>query len=765
MASTDGTGAGVSGAAPPVSAVSAGAPFTDEQRRYLERLFAGALRQRQSPAEQDAGETPLVHGVAVDELSREERIKHDRNPLDIWDTVLANAAHERFPEADDVFRYKFHGLFHTAPAQDAYMCRLRVPANQINSGQLRGLAALAAEYAGGYADLTTRGNLQLREVGARHAPDLLMGLYDLGLTARGAGADNIRNVTATPTSGFDPRELCDVRPQARALHHYILHSRDLYGLPRKFNVAFDSGGQVSVAGATNDIGLRAVRVPEQAAKAGGEPAAEPSASAGAEAGAGLAPGVYFRMLLGGITGHGSFGRDAGIVVPAEECVAVVAAMLRVFAAAGDRTNRKRARLKYVLERWGIERFVAETEALLGTALRRLPLQQCAAAAPVVRGAHVGVHRQRQPEFNWVGVGVPGGRLSGASMAALADLAERFGAGELRLTVFQNALIPHVADRDTAALVAALEQVGLSASPSSYAAGTVACTGNAGCKFAMTDTKGAAVTLARHLERSAPLDGPINIHITGCPNSCAQHYCGDIGLLGVGGGTGQDGEAVEAYNVLFGGGMDQEQALAEEAYRAVPVAQLPALLTRVLRVYQSHRLAGESFNEFIRRQGVAAVTRLAGEAGATGTAAVTAARAAGRLGGEPEISALAPAMDATEARPLAGKAGAFGAADGPAAGAGRRLGGEPEISALAPAMDASGARRLAGEAGAAGRLAGGPEISAVAPAVDARGARPLAESAAAGAAEGLALAAASPAASNTAATATAARTPGASIHGT
>ena len=666
-------GADVSGAAP---GARAAAPFTDEQRRYLERLFAGALRRRQSPAEQDAAETPLVHGVpaaggapAVDELSREERIKHERNPLDIWDTVLANAAHERFPEADDVFRYKFHGLFHTAPAQDAYMCRLRVPANQISSGQLRGLAALAAEYAGGYADLTTRGNLQLREVGARHAPDLLMGLYDLGLTARGAGADNIRNVTATPTSGFDPRELCDVRPQARALHHYILHSRDLYGLPRKFNVAFDSGGQVSVAGATNDIGLRAVRVPEQS----GAPGAEPSASAGAEAGAELAPGVYFRLLLGGITGHGSFGRDAGIVVPPEECVAVVAAMLRVFAAAGDRTNRKRARLKYVLERWGIERFVAETEALLGTALRRLPLQQCAAAAPVVRGAHVGVHRQRQPEFNWVGVGVPGGRLSGDRMAALANLAERFGAGELRLTVFQNALIPHVADRDTAALVAALEQIGLSASPSSYAAGTVACTGNAGCKYAMTDTKGAAVTLARHLERSAPLDGPINIHITGCPNSCAQHYCGDIGLLGVGGGTTQDGEAVEAYNVLFGGGMDQEQALAEEAYRAVPVAQLPALLTRVLRAYQSHRLAGESFNEFIRRQGVATVKRLAGEAGASGAAEVPAAGAARRLAGGPDSSAAAPAVDAHVASPLAESAGAAQSSALAAAAAGVRAG--------------------------------------------------------------------------------------------
>ena len=612
VAATESTGAGAAaGAGAPsaaadcadrgVSGVASGAPagtpaeppFSEEQRRYLDELFAGAVRRR-PPGQQDAAETaPSVHGVPVDELSREERIKHERNPLDIWDTVLANAAHGRFPEPDDVFRYKFHGLFHTAPAQDAYMCRLRIPANQISSRQLRGLAALAAEYAGGYADLTTRGNLQLREVGARHAPDLLMRLYDLGLSSRGAGADNIRNVTATPTSGFDPRELCDVRPQARALHHYILHSRDLYGLPRKFNVAFDSGGQVSVAGDTNDIGLRAVRVPEADS-------------------AELAAGVYFRVLLGGITGHRSFGSDAGIVVPPERCVAVVAAMLRVFAGAGDRTNRKRARLKYVLERWGIERFVAETEAQLGAALTRLPVEHCTEAAPVVRGAHVGTHRQRQPGFNWVGVGVPGGRLPGARMTALADLAERFGTGELRLTVFQNALIPHVADRDTAALAAELERIGLSASPSSYAAGTVACTGNAGCKFAMTDTKGAAVALARHLERSAPLDGPINIHLTGCPNSCAQHYCGDIGLLGV--GTSHGGEQVEAYNVLFGGGMDQEQALAEEAYRAVPAAQLPALLTRVMRAYLSHRRERESFNEFIRRQGVAEVTRLAGEGG-------------------------------------------------------------------------------------------------------------------------------------------------------
>ena len=336
---------GGAGAAPAVQP-PAPAPFTAEQRRYLDELFAGAVRRR-PPGQQDAAETaPSVHGVPVDELSREERIKHERNPLDIWDTVLANAAHGRFPEPDDVFRYKFHGLFTpprcrtepqsnpatslslvSASGEDSEvsastnrnlttgrprpspptenMCRLRVLANQISSRQLRGLAALAAEYAGGYADLTTRGNLQLCEVGARHAPDLLMGLYDLGLSSRGAGADNIRNVTATPTSGFDPRELCDVRPQARAAPLHPAQPRPVWAAAQiQRGVRQRRPGECGRAG-TNDIALRAVRVPEQGTPVG----------AGAGAGTEPAPGVYFRVLLGGITGHGSFGSNAGIAVP------------------------------------------------------------------------------------------------------------------------------------------------------------------------------------------------------------------------------------------------------------------------------------------------------------------------------------------------------------------------------------------------------------------------------------------------------------------
>src|SRR5262249_42191146 len=204
---------------------------------------------------------------------------------------------------------KFHGLFYVAPAQNAFMCRLRIPNGILNAYQLRGLADLAERCGGGYADVTTRANLQIREIAPKNAPALLTGLQELGLTARGSGADNIRNITGSPTAGIDPQELIDTRPFARAMHHHILNHRELYGLPRKFNIAFDGGGMIAVLEDTNDIGFAAVTVRE---------------------GFGHAAGVYFRLQLGGITGHGDFARETGVIVAPDECIAVATALVRVF---------------------------------------------------------------------------------------------------------------------------------------------------------------------------------------------------------------------------------------------------------------------------------------------------------------------------------------------------------------------------------------------------------------------------------------------------
>jgi len=574
-----------------------GPGFSDAQKQYLEAFLRG-VAARHGGSAAPGGETPPpdIHRAAQDralaagkKLVPEEEAKRKSHPLDMWDEFVAEAAEGRFPKGTDVFRHKMFGVFYSAPAQNAIMCRLRIPNGILAAHQLRSLAALAERFAGGYADITTRANMQLREIQPQNILEVLTGIQDAGLTSRGAGADNIRNVTGSPTAGIDPQELIDTRPLARALHHYILNHRELYGLPRKFNVAFDGGGRIGVLEDTNDIGFAAVAVPDSVDVPGG---------------------VYFRLQLGGITGHGDFARDTGALLKPEDCLPVAIAIIRVFIANGDRTDRKRARLKYVLEAWGLDKFVAEVERELGRVLPRHPLELCAPRGPVLKHGHIGIHAQRQPGLNYIGVVLPVGRLTAAQMRGLADLAETHGSGTIRLTVWQNLLISDIPDAALPAAEAGIAALGLGVTASAVRGALIACTGNTGCKFSATDTKGQALQIADYLERRVSLDQPINIHLTGCPNSCAQHYVGDIGLLGQKVGE----EMIEGYSVLIGGGAGSERTLAREIYPAVPMAELPQRIERMLRGYLAHRRAGESFHDFAARHSIETLRALFQAAG-------------------------------------------------------------------------------------------------------------------------------------------------------
>ena len=532
---------------------------------------------------------PSVHGTPLSDLCKEERWKYDENPLDAWDRLLRHADEDKAPDAEHTYRFKFHGLFYVSPAQDSFMLRLRIPACELSATQLHGIADLAADLGGGYAHITTRGNLQVREFKPRDIIKVLTRIQDLGLTSRGSGADNIRNITASPDSGFAPDELLDVRPYAKALHHYILNHRDLYGLPRKFNVAFDNGGSMSVAADTNDIGFVAVRVTEAslALRAeSGETAVRPE------------PAVYFRVQLGGITGHKDFARDTGLLVKPTEAVAVAVAMIRVFNENGCRTDRKKARLKYLLEKWGVERFLAESARRLAFPLNRLPLELCELRRPVEKHAWLGARRQAQRGLNSVGAGVPVGRLSPRQMHALADLATNYGRGELRLTVWQNVLIPHIADAFVETVRRNCQRLGLFTEASFATGGVIACTGNRGCKYAAADTKAHALALMKHLDRHVTLGSAVNVHFTGCPHSCAQHYCGDIGLVGAKLGDGSEG-----YHIVLGGGMDHEQGIAREIFRSVHAAEVNPLVEKVLATYEARKQRGETFVQWTRRHSV------------------------------------------------------------------------------------------------------------------------------------------------------------------
>jgi len=584
-----------------MSSPAASEVFTDEQKEYLQGFFAGVSARKINPfvgvlpdglitaapapgIENQALPQPnterAVFGTPVSDLCEQEVWKLEQHGLDIWDKLLAHAEENKFPDKADIFRFRYHGLFYVAPTQNSFMLRCRIPAGQLTANQLRGLAGIADDWGGGYADITTRANFQIREIAPKHLVKVLLRLQELGMTSRGSGVDNVRNVTATPTAGLDPAELLDTQPYAAALHYYILNNRDMYNIPRKFNVGFDGGGAISVVADTNDIGFVAVKVRE---------------------GKSVPVGVYFRVQLAGITGHSQFAGDAGIVVKPEESVAVAAAIIRVFAENGDRTNRKKARLKYLIDKWGIPKFVDEMEKKLAFPLQRLPLGDCAPSHPPVLHGHLGVYKQKQKGLNYVGVAIPVGRLRTRQMRRIADLAENYGSGDLRLTVWQNLLITNVPDAYVETVKRSLVRIGLHHEATSITGGVIACTGNTGCKFAATNTKGQAIELSKYLEKRVSLDQPINIHLTGCPHSCAQHYIGDIGLLGV--QVGQGGEQVEGYHVFFGGSSGHNEVLAREIFRGIPFRELPSLLEKVLKIYLSKRTNHESFKEFVSRHEV------------------------------------------------------------------------------------------------------------------------------------------------------------------
>jgi ferredoxin-nitrite reductase len=579
--------------------------FEPEQKRYLEGFVAGI--QIAKAAKSVAGTAPGGGAAAEPELvgpdaaglkaqnrvlasggklSDPEKFKREQHPFDTYERLKDHAAKGEYPKPPDNFRWRYFGLFYVAPNENSYMCRLRIPNGIVKAAQLSGLADLAEKYGGGYSHVTTRANLQIREIEASNAVAMIEGIQDLGLCSRGSGADNIRNVTGTPTAGIDPQELIDTHPFAREWHFHILNDRSLYGLPRKFNVAFDGAGTIPVLEDTNDIGFQAVAVND---------------------GFGLAPGIWFKLCLGGITGHRDFTRETGVVVRPQDACMVADAVVRVFIDHGNRTDRNKARLKYVLDAMGVEKFLTLMEERLDRKLDRAVPGAIAARPDFSRTAHTGIHPQKQDGLNWIGVVLPVGRLSVAQMHGLADIAREYGDGDIRLTVWQNLLVSGVPTEKLAAAQARIEALGLGVATNAIRSGLVACTGNVGCKFAASDTKRHAEEIASWCETRVMLDTPVNIHLTGCHHSCAQHFISEIGLLACKVQQNEDADPVEGYHIFVGGGFGPHAAIGREVYHDVVAEDAPRVVERILKSYVAHRTSPEeNFLAFAQRHGTEAL---------------------------------------------------------------------------------------------------------------------------------------------------------------
>ena len=500
------------------------------------------------------------------QLSRVEQAKAELCGLDLAPRLeeLARQGWEALDEATLTIRLKWLGIFFRPVTPGRFMVRLRIPNGVIRVEQLE-LLAETIDRCGeqGSADITTRQNIQLRGLLLEDMAPLLSNLERVGLTSRQSGHDNPRNVTGNPLAGIDPEEIIDTRPLVDAIQSALLGPAGPRNLPRKFNVAV--GGAPDSFLLHNDLAFL--------------PA--------------LREGVLgFTVMVGGFFSaqRNELAIPLGLWLPAAQLPSFTLAVLRHYDRHGNRQQRNKSRLMYLIDQLGLEGYRqavleswAELAAELGPGLACDP-----ATAAAHDGSHLvtraprdglGVQPQQQQGLHWVGLHVPMGRLDAASMLELSRLARSYGSGELRLTEAQNALIVNVAAEGVEALLAEPLLQRFRPDPSPLQAEAVSCTGNAYCSFALIPTKTTAQAVLEELEQRIELPHAVRLHWTGCPNACGQPYMGQIGLMGA--KARKDGQMVEAAKIFLGGAMDAEPKLAELHDKGVPLSNLADVLEQLL----------------------------------------------------------------------------------------------------------------------------------------------------------------------------------------
>ncbi|MGA2076053.1 MAG: nitrite/sulfite reductase [Terriglobia bacterium] len=458
-----------------------------------------------------------------------------------------------------------------------FMVRIRVPNGLLTSQQVRAIAEASERYARGLADLTVRQNVQLHWVTIESLPDMLETLWRVGLTTKGSCGDDARNITGCPLAGIDGDEVCDASPLVMEATRLLVGNPAFYNLPRKYKICI-TGCQVWCSyPEINDVGLTATTRSLYGR-----------------------PEVGFSLRIGGgLSTEPAFAQRLEAFVRWDQVIPVIQGVTEIFRDADElRENRERARLKYLFLRhgWTKASFLMELERRIGFKLD--PMVEEKPPADVYRD-HVGIHRQKQPGYSYVGAEVLRGRIRAEQLRAAAELADRLASGELRTTNMQNLLIANVPDVRAAELARELEAIGLHPGGSSFARGAVACTGTEFCKLAITETKSFTRWLVEGLEERLPeFDQPLRLNVSGCPNSCGQHWIADIGIEGK--KIKVDNELTDAYYFCVGGSVGSHQAFARPTGYRCTAIEVPDAIERLLRVYLVRRLPGENLRQFFAR---------------------------------------------------------------------------------------------------------------------------------------------------------------------
>ncbi|WP_089649670.1 nitrite/sulfite reductase [Halobacterium hubeiense] len=512
-----------------------------------------------------------------------------------WDAILDD-------EEDAWFeRFKWWGLYHQRKGQESYfMMRIGTPNGVLEPGQLRTVAEIADEYARGpvdnpefgaaYCDWTTRQSIQLHWIKLEDVPDIFEKLEANDLTTQQACGDSWRNIVGCPVAGKDTHEHIDAWPVAEELHETFKGNDDYANLPRKWKVSVTGCDQGCGQGDINDLAF------------------EPAEKHGE---------LGFNVRIGGGLSRKEprLARDVDIWVPEEKATDIAAAVTELFNDHGDREDRYNARIKFLVDEWGVDkvrRVLQEdyTDWDLETAGDDLRDQYTYNAGGHEHGDHVGVHEQ--PDGNYyVGLNVLVGRQGVEDVYELADLAEEYGSGEVRLTQRQNVIVTDIPEEKLDDFLAEDLLEDYSPDPHPFMRGSIACTGTEFCSLSIVETKNRQVRYARWLKENVDVPEGVtdfHIHLSGCTASCAQPQIADISLRGM--KTRKDGEPVEALDIGLGGGLGENPHFAEWVEMRVPADEVPGYIQNLLGTYEDQRQDGETFRDFIQRQEEDALQELA-----------------------------------------------------------------------------------------------------------------------------------------------------------
>lgn len=504
----------------------------------------------------------------------------------------------------------YYQLDHTS-----YMQRIKVPGGALTVAQLNCLNDIADDYGRGVGHLTTRQDVQIHWVPLGEVGTMYQRLHEVGITTRGACADSVRNVTACPHAGLLGSEPFDVGPYAQLINDYFLFNPLNTTLPRKFKISFTNCGRDCAQGPINDIGFYAHVRNEGGKRIEG----------------------FSLSVAGGLGSQPFLGIRIRDFIPAEDFLIVAEAIVRVWHRAGERKNRSRARLKYLMRKLGAEGFtkaldaeILRVEAARGDSLRQETREYIAAhrvPAPRRPGGPIAtngsatygewiatnVTAQRDQGYFLATVTVPIGDYTTTQGRAIAALADELGNGTIRLSNEQNFLLPSMSGADLPKVYAKLLEIGLAESGANHITDVVSCPGADYCSLAVTRSMGMAERIRQHLTEqglSARAIGELHVKISGCPNSCGQHHVGDIGLTGMM-IKGKDGKERPHYSILLGGHVgEDDHAVGKRLGGRFPEAATPRAIAAIAECYRAKRTPDEPFHAFVKRFGMDELSKVA-----------------------------------------------------------------------------------------------------------------------------------------------------------